>query len=66
MQEVVRNTVKDISYDSSDKGFDYDPVLFLLRSIDSLPTTACIGVDETGRKEQGAGDLRADVRIREQ
>ncbi len=53
--EIVRNTIKDIGYDDHAKGFDYQTCA-VLTSIDQQSPDIAMGVDETGGKEQGAGD----------
>ncbi|MFP4159402.1 MAG: methionine adenosyltransferase [Desulfobacterales bacterium] len=56
-QDVVRNTIKDIGYCSSDMGFDWQTCA-VLTSIDKQSPDIAQGVDE-GKglfKEQGAGD----------
>lgn len=55
MSEIVRSTVKDIGYDSSDKGFDFQSCA-VFTSIDNQSPDIAMGVDEAGGKEQGAGD----------
>ncbi len=55
MQEVVRNTVKEIGYNSSDMGFDYGSCA-VITSIDKQSADIAAGVDESSDHEQGAGD----------
>ena len=55
MQDVVRNTVKRIGYNSSDMGFDWESCA-VLTSIDKQSADIAMGVDETEAHEQGAGD----------
>ncbi|MGB5600991.1 MAG: methionine adenosyltransferase [Gammaproteobacteria bacterium] len=55
MQEVVRNTVKEIGYNHSDMGFDWESCA-VLTSIDKQSADIAMGVDESGEHEQGAGD----------
>jgi S-adenosylmethionine synthetase len=55
MQDVVRNTVKDIGYNHSDMGFDWESCA-VLTSIDKQSSDIAMGVDESGEHEQGAGD----------
>ena len=57
MQEVVRNTIKDIGYNSSDMGFDYASCA-VITSIDKQSADIAAGVDESSDHEQGAGDQR--------
>jgi len=55
MQDVVRQTVKRIGYNSSDMGFDWESCA-VLTSIDKQSMDIAAGVDESGDHEQGAGD----------
>ena len=55
MQEVVRRTVKEIGYNSSDMGFDYESCA-VLTSIDKQSVDIAMGVDEGENKDMGAGD----------
>jgi S-adenosylmethionine synthetase len=55
--EVVRNTIKDIGYNSSSMGFDWQ-TCSVITSIDQQSADIAQGVDEGAglHKEQGAGD----------
>ena len=55
MQDVVRNTVKEIGYNHSDMGFDWESCA-VLTSIDKQSSDIAMGVDESSEHEQGAGD----------
>lgn len=55
MQEVVRQTVKEIGYNHSDMGFDWESCA-VITSIDKQSADIAMGVDETSEHEQGAGD----------
>lgn len=55
MQSVVRTTVRNIGYNSSDMGFDWESCA-VLTSIDKQSADIAMGVDETNNHEQGAGD----------
>jgi len=57
MQEVVRNTVRDIGYTSSEMGFDADSCA-IITSIDKQSPDIAMGVNEGegDELEQGAGD----------
>ncbi|MEN8134810.1 MAG: methionine adenosyltransferase [Thermodesulfobacteriota bacterium] len=57
MPQIVRNTIEEIGYNSSDMGFDYKSCA-VLTSIDKQSADIAVGVDEgTGVDlDQGAGD----------
>ncbi|QKT04265.1 methionine adenosyltransferase [Ectothiorhodospiraceae bacterium 2226] len=55
MQEVVRETVKRIGYNSSEMGFDWGSCA-VLTAIDKQSPDIAMGVDESEEHEQGAGD----------
>jgi len=55
MQGEVRKTVKEIGYNSSDMGFDWESCA-VLTSIDKQSADIAMGVDEFENHEQGAGD----------
>ncbi|MDH5573420.1 MAG: methionine adenosyltransferase, partial [Gammaproteobacteria bacterium] len=55
MNSVVRNCIKNIGYNSSDMGFDYESCA-ILTSIDKQSADIAMGVDESENHEQGAGD----------
>ncbi len=55
MQTVVRNTVKEIGYNHSDMGFDWESCA-VITSIDKQSADIAQGVDESDNHEQGAGD----------
>ena len=55
MNEVVRNRIKEIGYNSSEMGFDWESCA-ILTSIDKQSADIAMGVDETTEHEQGAGD----------
>jgi len=55
MHEVVRNKVKEIGYNHSDMGFDWESCA-VLTSIDKQSADIAMGVDESNDHEQGAGD----------
>jgi S-adenosylmethionine synthetase len=54
-QKVVRDTVKEIGYTNAKYGFDYQ-TCSVLSSIHEQSPDIARGVDETGDREQGAGD----------
>jgi S-adenosylmethionine synthetase len=57
MTEIVRNTIKEIGYDSSDMGFDWQ-TCSVISSIDQQSADIAQGVNigEGLHKDQGAGD----------
>ena len=55
MPEIVRSTIKEIGYTSSEMGFDSDTCAIMV-SIDKQSPDIAMGVDEGDEKEQGAGD----------
>lgn len=57
MPEIVRQTIREIGYNSSDMGFDWQSCA-VMTSIDKQSTDIAVGVDEgTGLDlDQGAGD----------
>ena len=55
MQEIVRTTVRNIGYTSSEMGFDADSCA-VITSIDKQSPDIAMGVDENAEHEQGAGD----------
>jgi len=57
MPQIVRNTIKEIGYSSSDMGFDWQ-TCSVLTSIDHQSADIAVGVNEGEGmyKEQGAGD----------
>lgn len=55
MQQVVRDTVKEIGYNSSEMGFDWESCA-VISSIDKQSVDIAQGVDEFTDHEQGAGD----------
>ena len=54
MPTIVRDTIKDIGYNSSDMGFDWETCA-VLTTIDKQSADIAMGVDDD-KHEQGAGD----------
>lgn len=54
-EEVTRRTIKEIGYNSSNDGFDYNTCRILLSLHEQSPDIS-LGVTPTANKEQGAGD----------
>ncbi|MDH5470077.1 MAG: methionine adenosyltransferase [Gammaproteobacteria bacterium] len=55
LEEIVRQTVREIGYDSSEVGFDWASCA-VLNAIGKQSPDIAMGVDETDDHEQGAGD----------
>ena len=55
MPQIVRETIQEIGYNSSDMGFDYGSCA-VITSIDKQSADIAVGVNETSDHEQGAGD----------
>jgi S-adenosylmethionine synthetase len=55
LEDVVRDVILDIGYDSSDLGFDGGSCA-VLNAIGKQSPDIAMGVDESADKEQGAGD----------
>ncbi len=55
MNEVVRGRIKEIGYNSSEMGFDWESCA-ILSSIDKQSADIAMGVDQSEDHEQGAGD----------
>jgi len=55
MPQIVRQTIKEIGYNSSDMGFDWETCA-VITSIDQQSPDIAIGVNEAKGYEQGAGD----------
>jgi S-adenosylmethionine synthetase len=54
-ENIVRNTIKEIGYDSKELGFDYKTVEFL-NKIGIQSKDIALGVDRQNDEDQGAGD----------
>ncbi|MDK2908348.1 MAG: S-adenosylmethionine synthetase [Candidatus Woesearchaeota archaeon] len=55
VQKVIRDTIKKIGYDNSEKGFDYDSIA-VLTAIHPQSSDIALGVNKKNEDEQGAGD----------
>lgn len=55
LPEIVRNTIKEIGYNSSDMGFDWQTCA-VISSIDKQSPDIAQGVDRSVNEDQGAGD----------
>jgi len=55
LEAVVRNTVKQIGYNSSDMGFDWETCA-VLNALGKQSPDIAMGVDADEQKQQGAGD----------
>ncbi len=55
MPDIVRNTIKNIGYNSSDMGFDWQ-TCSIITSIDRQSSDIAQGVDREASDNQGAGD----------
>ncbi|TYT76163.1 methionine adenosyltransferase [Desulfobotulus mexicanus] len=55
MPQIVRNTIREIGYNSSDMGFDWQTCA-VMTSIDQQSPDIAQGVDRESEDEQGAGD----------
>ncbi|MBQ0798093.1 MAG: methionine adenosyltransferase [Porticoccaceae bacterium] len=55
LEDIVRQVILDIGYDSSDVGFD-GATCAVINAIGKQSSDIAIGVDEASEKEQGAGD----------
>lgn len=55
LPDIVRQTVKEIGYNDSSMGFDWE-TCSVLTAIDEQSPDIAMGVNETGDHEQGAGD----------
>ncbi len=55
VEELTRKTIKDIGYNHSDMGFDWESCA-VISAIGKQSQDIAMGVDETAEHEQGAGD----------
>jgi S-adenosylmethionine synthetase len=54
-EELVRETIRDIGYNGSDMGFDWESCA-VLNAMGKQSADIAMGVDEAENKDQGAGD----------
>jgi len=54
-EQIARQTVKEVGYNSSEMGFDWESCA-VLNAIGKQSPDIAMGVDETEKREQGAGD----------
>ena len=55
IEDIARGVIRDIGYNSSDMGFDWESCA-VLNAIGKQSADIAVGVDEADAKEQGAGD----------
>ena len=55
IEEITRGVVREIGYNSSEMGFDWESCA-VLNAIGKQSADIAVGVDEADEKEQGAGD----------
>ena len=55
IEEIARGVIRDIGYNSSDMGFDWESCA-VMHAIGKQSSDIAVGVDEASEKEQGAGD----------
>ncbi|TPE53971.1 methionine adenosyltransferase [Maribrevibacterium harenarium] len=55
IEEIARSVVREIGYNSSEMGFDWESCA-VLNAIGKQSADIAVGVDEADEKEQGAGD----------
>lgn len=55
IEDIARGVIRDIGYNSSDMGFDWESCA-VMNAIGKQSTDIAVGVDEANEKELGAGD----------
>ncbi|MBJ7556075.1 methionine adenosyltransferase [Marinomonas spartinae] len=55
IEEIARGVIREIGYNSSDMGFDWESCA-VMNAIGKQSVDIAVGVDEASEKEQGAGD----------